>query len=174
MIELHSHEYSIEDIKTLLPFRFLDDQRALNLLELSEVLRFEEGEMIIEQGDLNQSFCSILKGSVKVTVNRSSDGGESYVSTLGKGDITGEAGMFIKVPRTANIICAEETDVVMITRDKMLNFIKVYPRDGNKVLMMIIFSLLRKLKAANQELAFERKDDASQDDIDALVKDLLG
>jgi hypothetical protein len=40
--------------------------------------------------------------------------------------------------------------------------------------MMIIFSLLRKLKGSNQELAYERKDDAQQDDIDALVQDLLG
>jgi CRP/FNR family transcriptional regulator, cyclic AMP receptor protein len=174
MKELKSGEYTLEIIKSILPFRFLGEKRAVDLLDLSNVMRFEEGETIITQGDMNQSFYSIMKGSVKVTVNRGSDGGESYISTIGKGEIFGEAGMFLKVPRTANIVCATEADVVMITRANLLKFIKIFPSDGNRVLMMIIFSLLRKLKEVNQELAYERKDDSAQDDIDSLVQDMLG
>ena len=174
MTELKSGEYTLNAIKTVLPFRFLEKKRAADLLELSNVIRYEEGETIITQGDMNQSFYSILKGSVKVTVNRGSDGGESYICTIGKGEIFGEAGMFLKVPRTANIICADESDVVMITRSNLLKFIKIFPSDGNRVLMMIIFSLLRKLKEVNQELAYERKEDFDQDDIDSLVQDMLG
>ncbi|MBF9014930.1 MULTISPECIES: cyclic nucleotide-binding domain-containing protein [unclassified Oceanispirochaeta] len=174
MTELKSGEYTLNTIQTVLPFRFLEKKRAADLLELSNVIRFEEGETIITQGDMNQSFYSILKGSVKVTVHRGSDGGESYICTIGKGEIFGEAGMFLKVPRTANIICADESDVVMITRPNLLKFIKIFPSDGNRVLMMIIFSLLRKLKEVNQELAYERKEDIGQDDIDSLVQDMLG
>ena len=40
--------------------------------------------------------------------------------------------------------------------------------------MLIIYSLLRKLRAANQELAFERRADIHQDDVDALVAQLAG
>lgn len=173
MKELKSGEYKLNQIQKVLPFRFLDEKKAGSLLDLSNVVRYEEGETIITQGDMNQSFYSILKGSVKVTVNRGSDGGESYICTIGKGEIFGEAGMFLKVPRTANVICMEETDLVMITRPNLLQFIKIFPSGGNRVLMMIIFSLLRKLKEVNQELAYERKEDSSQDDIDALVQDML-
>lgn len=174
MQELTAGEYKINAIRKVLPFRFLEEKRAADLLELSNIIRYEEGETVIVQGDMNQSFYSVLKGSVKVTVNRGSDGGESYICTIGKGEIFGEAGMFLKVPRTANVICADETDVVVISRQNLLKFIKVHPGEGNKVLMMIIFSLLRKLKEVNQELAFERKEDSSQDDIDSLVQDMLG
>ena len=48
------------------------------------------------------------------------------------------------------------------------------PIAASALLMMIIFSLLRKLKESNQELAYERKEDFAQDDIDALVNDMLG
>jgi len=164
----------VNEIRTILPFRFLESGRSRDLLELSDVIHYEEGETIITQGDMNQSFYSILSGSVKVTVNRGSDGGESYICTIGKGEIFGEAGMFLKVPRTANVVCASESEVVMISRKNLLQFIKMYPMEGNKVLMMIIFSLLRKLKESNQELAYERKEDFGQDDIDALVNDMLG
>jgi len=174
MKKLNTSEYALNEIKSIMPFRFLDSGRFRDLLDLSEVIRYEEGETIITQGDMNQSFYSILSGSVKVTVNRGSDGGESYICTIGKGEIFGEAGMFLKVPRTANVICASGTDVVMISRRNLLQFIKIFPMDGNKVLMMIIFSLLRKLKESNQELAYERKEDFAQDDIDALVNDMLG
>jgi CRP/FNR family cyclic AMP-dependent transcriptional regulator len=39
--------------------------------------------------------------------------------------------------------------------------------------MVIIYGLLRKLREANQELAFERKSDVGQDDIDDLVADFM-
>jgi CRP/FNR family cyclic AMP-dependent transcriptional regulator len=172
--QLQPDKYNLKEIRSVMPFRFLDKIRMGDLLNLSQVQYYEEGEIIICQGDVNQSFYSILSGSVKVTANRGSDGGESYICTIGKGEIFGEAGMFLKVPRTANVICASQAEVVMITRRNLLQFIKIFPMEGNKVLMMIIFSLLRKLKESNQELAYERKDNASQDDIDALVNDMLG
>jgi len=174
MKKLRPDASRVQEIKTILPFRFLDNGRSRDLLDLSEVLCYEEGETIITQGDMNRSFYSILSGSVKVTVNRGDDSSESYICTIGKGEIFGEAGMFLKVPRTANVVCSSETEVVMISRRNLLQFIKIFPLEGNKVLMMIIFSLLRKLKESNQELAYERKGDIAQDDIDALVNDMLG
>lgn len=174
MKKLKPVDYSLKSIKRVLPFRFLEDKRSADLLKISDVILFGEGETIITQGDMNQSFYTVLEGSVKVTVNRGSDGGESYICTIGKGEIFGEAGMFLKVPRTANVVSTDESRVIRITRPNLLKFIKLYPADGNRVLMMIIFSLLRKLKEVNQELAYERQEDSSQDDIDALVQDMLG
>ena len=40
--------------------------------------------------------------------------------------------------------------------------------------MNIIYGMLRKLREANQELAFERRDDFKQDDIDSLIKEMRG
>jgi CRP/FNR family cyclic AMP-dependent transcriptional regulator len=174
MVELQPDEYSIKKLKAIMPFRFLSEERAEDLLDLSNVLRFGDGDTIIRQGDVNQSFYAILNGSVSVSVDRNGCEETSYISTLGEGEIFGEAGMFLKVPRTANVVASGDADLVTVSRKNLLHFIKYYPEDGNRVLMMIIFSLLRKLKASNQELAFERIQDSSQDDIDILVKDMLG
>lgn len=156
-----------------MPFRFMDSGPSDFLLERSEILSFDEGEIIIRQGEVNQSFYSIIQGNITVTVNNE-NGKDSYICSIGSGEVFGEAGMFLKVPRTANVVCSSLTQVVMIPRKSILKLIHEFPENGNKFLMMIIFSLLRKLKGSNQELAFERKDDVQQDDIDVLVQDLLG
>jgi len=56
----------------------------------------------------------------------------------------------------------------------MSAFIRSKPAGGNKLLLVIIYSLLRKLRAANQELAYERKADMDQADVDSLMADMLG
>jgi len=38
---------------------------------------------------------------------------------------------------------------------------------------MIIYGLLTRLRSANEELAYERRGDASQDEIDAMIAELI-
>jgi CRP-like cAMP-binding protein len=173
MKQIRLNEDLNKSVKKIMPFRFMDRGPSDYLLERSEILHFDQGEYIIRQGELNQSFYSIVEGNINITVS-SEDGRDSYITAIGGGEVFGEAGIFLKVPRTANVVCSSDTMVVMIPRKSVLKLIREFPENGNKFLMMIIFSLLRKLKGSNQELAFERKDDVKQEDIDVLVKDLLG
>ena len=99
---------------------------------------------------------------------------EVFICSIGTGDVFGEAAMFMKVKRTADVVAASDTVLLRIQRPDMMQFIKDYPLTGNKLLMLIIYSLLRKLREANQELAFERRADIVQDDVDALVAQLAG
>ena len=47
------------------------------------------------------------------------------------------------------------------------------PNDGMRVLYMLVHDLLRKLREVNLELAFERRLDSSQDDVDSLIDSLV-
>ena len=95
-----------------------------------------------------------------------------YICTIGAGEVFGEAGLFIRVKRTDNITTSGGTVLLRIRREEFNQFIRKYPSTGNKLLMVIIYSLLRKLRSANQELAFERSSDVEQSDIDEIVKGL--
>ena len=75
--------------------------------------------------------------------------------------------------RTASVVSAGVTQVAQIHRDQLLGFIRQYPSTGIKVLMTIIYSLLRKLRESNMELAFERKSVIGQDDIDDIVASVM-
>ena len=159
-------------IREILTFKFMTDTELDNLITNCSILDFDEEEPIIKQGDTDQSFYAVVEGSVRVSAS-GSEGKDVYICTIGDGEIFGEAGIFMKVKRTASVTSSTKTNVFRIERTQMLKFIKENPSAGNKFFMVMIYGLLKKLKETNRELAYERKADVDQDDIDALVNDLL-
>ena len=161
-----------KEIRSLLIFRPLGEAEIRRFIERAEIQSFSEGEKIVTEGEIDPSFFVVIRGTVSVTVSQEEN--EVFICSIGTGDVFGEAAMFMKVRRTADVVAASDTAVLKIERPKMMEFIRDYPRAGNKILMLIIYSLLRKLRDANQELAFERRADIHQDDVDALVAQLSG
>ncbi|MCX7025398.1 MAG: cyclic nucleotide-binding domain-containing protein [Spirochaetes bacterium] len=162
----------IEAVRKIITFRFMTDGEIVDLLNLAELVRYSEGEVLIEEGEISPFFFGIIEGTFGVTV-KETDGKQVYVNSLGPGDVFGEAGIFMKVRRTATITALDTVLVIRIHRTDLINFIKKHAEAGNKILLVIIFSLLRKLRMVNQELAFERKSDIAQDEIDAMIETLF-
>ena len=163
----------VAKVKGIMAFRFLADYEAYDLLEQAELNQYEEGEPIVEEGDVTPYLYGILEGSMGISVRQEEDR-QVYVNTLGAGDVFGEAGIFTSVARTATVTAQSSALVLAVHRDKLARFLKDHPEGGNKILLVIIYGLLLKLKAANQELAFERKDDMDQDGVDAMVESMFG
>lgn len=157
-------------IRSIKPFRFLTEEEMNELIEHSEVRQYSDEEIIIKQGNRDSSLYAVMKGSVKVTVDNPND--TAYICTLGASEVFGEAGIFINMERTANVVSMDDAIILYIERESLLNFIKHNPKASNKVFMIMIYSLLQKLKESNRELAYERKSDFDQDDIDSLINSL--
>lgn len=159
-------------IGNILTFRFLSPVELKKLITAGTFEKYDEGELVIRQGEINQAIYTIIEGTVKVTV-REREEKEAYISTIGEGEIFGEAGIFTEVKRTASIICNSETLLLKLSRNALIGFIRDHPKTGNKILMLIIYSLLKKLREVNQELAYERKADADQEDIDSIIRNFM-
>lgn len=171
-MDADERERYVSSMKGVVTFKYFSDDAIRDLLSKSEVARYGEGETVIKEGEKSPYFFAVLDGVANVTVH---DGAkEVFISAIGRGDVFGEAGIFLSVKRTANVVSASETLLVRIHRDNLLRFIQERPSEGVKFLMIIIYSLLKKLRDANQELAFERKSDVQQEDIDALVRSIMG
>jgi CRP-like cAMP-binding protein len=165
-------DINLEDLNKVLFFKFLTEEEKKELLDLSEVITYASGEIIIAEGEIQPYIFTVMQGTVNVIVNEKKRK-EVFICSIGSGDVFGEAGIFLKVKRTAKVISAEDTTILRIKRDKILGFIKKHKDSGIKILMLIIYSLLRKLREANQEIAFERKSDVTQEDIDLIIKDFV-
>ena len=163
----------LEKMQGVVLFRYLDGKMLEEVLRLSEIVTLGAKTQIITEGEVDPHLYVVLNGSVTVSV-REGSGKEVYISTIGGGDVFGEAGIFPKSKRTANVSSVTDSVLLKIHREKLIGFIKSRPSAGIKMLMIIIYSLLRKLREANQELAFERKDDIDQDDIDSFIDGMLG
>lgn len=153
-------------------FNKLTPEQMDELILTSELECFDADEQIVKEGDPSNDIYIILDGSVRVSVENEGNK-ETYICTLGEGDVFGEAGMFIETPRTASIYSTDSVNVLKISRDSFFEFIRNHPGKGVLILSRIIFSLLSKLREANQELAYERKSDYDQTAVDNLVERLI-
>ncbi len=156
----------------IIVFKYLKPEAVKKIISISRFYSYGKDEKIISKGDLSNDFCAVLSGTVHVVVPEKATG-SVFISSIGEGDVFGEAGIFLNVKRTADVVSADESVILSITREDIINFIKSRPEAGIKILMLIIYSLLRKLKEANIELAFERKADINQNDIDAMVEEVM-
>lgn len=161
-----------EAVKKIITFRYFDDSELDRLLNVGMILEYDSEEPIIVEGDVDQHFYGILEGTVSVTVHEK-DGKDVFICVLGTGEVFGEAGFFLNIKRTASVTAKDKTVVFRLNRKEMTALIRDFPAAGNKILLITIYGLLHKLRQANQELAYERKGDMDQLDIDDLVNGLL-
>jgi len=164
--------YYLEKLKKAVIFRFLDDELLTRLLDISYIVKYKKDDVIISEGETSPYFFAVLEGSVDVSV-KEAGGKDVFICSIEEGDVFGEAGIFLKTKRTASVISSANTTLLRIDRKDLLDFIKAHPSAGIKILMIIIYKMLKKLRDANQEIAFERKASLNQDDIDAISRDLF-
>lgn len=86
---------------------------------------FAPGETIIRAGDQGASMFVVHRGSVDVRVD--SNGMPKTIKRLEEGDFFGEMGLFTGEPRTANVVAAEETEVLEIGHDSMKSLFETNP-----------------------------------------------
>jgi CRP-like cAMP-binding protein len=142
-------------VRENLLFRYMSEDEYSGFLNASEFLKFEEGENIISQGEVSQFLYGLIQGSV--TVSAHEDDKDVPVYDLDEGDIFGEAALFLTELRTADVRCSGDALVLRIHRKSLFKFISEFAQAGNRVLIMIIFSLLKKLKASTKEIATVKK-----------------
>jgi CRP-like cAMP-binding protein len=158
-------------LEKVLIFKYLDAEDRAWILDHAEVAVYADGICLIKEGEITQYLYVVLEGAANVGVRR--DGRDVYISLIGAGETVGEAGLFMNVKRTASVVACGRTVVFRLNREVFLNFVNNHPRGGSRVLLVIIYGLLKKLRESNQELAFERKSDIGQEDIDDMVTQLL-
>ncbi len=86
---------------------------------------FAPGETIIRAGDDGASMFVVSRGSVDVRVDH--NGTPRTIKRLAEGDFFGEMALFTGEPRTANVVAAEETEVLEIGHDAMKDLFQTNP-----------------------------------------------
>ena len=168
-----TNEDSIQaQLRKSMLFKYLDDRALKEVLAVSDIVYYKKNDKIISEGEISSYLYTILEGAVSVLVEERA-GKEIYLGVLGEGDVFGEAGIFLSVKRTANIVSTDNTVLLRISRDGLLELVHKYPNAGVKMLLIIIYGLLRKLRESNQELAFERKSEMTQGQVDDIVAEFM-
>lgn len=108
------------DVPKMRPPSMLTMLNMAQVVQMSphtELLTYEPGETIVQQGDIADKFYLITSGRVKV-INRTKSGQEIIVDWLASGEYFGEVGLLQSHPRTATIRAADDEPVKVIALTK--------------------------------------------------------
>lgn len=106
-IELSDRE-KIASLKKLSFFTTFSDSEVLEILNASTWVPFEKKDIILNEGDIEQSFYILVEG--RATVQK----GERVLNILQAGDCFGEMGYVTQAQRTASIIADDPTVVLKV------------------------------------------------------------
>jgi CRP-like cAMP-binding protein len=115
----------IERLSNVEIFTPLTGDELTRLVSSSELRIFAPGETVIKAGDKGSSMFVINRGRVRVQI--SENGKPRTVATLNEGDFFGEMALFTGEPRTANVVAAEETEVLEIGHHSMKQLFETNP-----------------------------------------------
>jgi CRP-like cAMP-binding protein/Fe-S-cluster-containing hydrogenase component 2 len=106
-------------------FSGLDERAIGSLRERAELLSFEPGKQIVEQGATADAFYLVRGGFVKVAVKAGE--ADAAVTYLGKGDYAGEIGLLLDEPWPFSLFALEHVELVKIPRLDFQTVIKQFP-----------------------------------------------
>jgi CRP-like cAMP-binding protein len=150
-----NHKDYINQIKRNVLFRYMSEEGLFAFLNISELMEFEDGEVIISQDDVSQFFYCLIRGSVAVSAFEK--GNDFYIYDLEEGEIFGEASLFLTELRIANVKSSGSSLILRIHRKNLIKFISEYSQAGNRIFILIIYSLLKKLRASTREITAVKK-----------------
>jgi CRP-like cAMP-binding protein len=136
------HKDYIDQIKRNMLFRYMSAEGLFAFLNRAELMVYEDGEIIISQNDVSQFLYCLIKGSVAVSAYEK--GNDFYIYDLEEGEIFGESALFL-------------TELRIVNRNNLIKYISEYSQSGNRIFILIIFSLLKKLRASTREITAVKK-----------------
>lgn len=108
---------------------------------------YQDGDVIIREGDKDSEMYIIKSGAVKVT--KRTHKGEITLATLTNGDFFGEMALFERARRSATVCAVDETRVLVLHPG---NFLYRLRQDPTLVFEMIQ-KMCKRIRKLNEELA---------------------
>jgi len=105
-------------LKSVPTFVNLPEEILIKIADVMEETVYKEGDYIIRQGAVGDTFFIISQGRVKVTKKEEGAAEEKFIRNLHKGDFFGEKALSGEDVRTANIVADDATGVKCLVIDR--------------------------------------------------------
>ncbi len=128
-------------------FNGLDDKLIAQVADAAIMRRYGKDETIVHQGQTGLGMYIVVRGSVRV-VRQQGDVAKE-VARLGPEQVFAEMSILDDKPRSANVITAEDSECLLLTRDSFVKLMKKNP----EIPMRVARVLADRLRDANEKLA---------------------
>ena len=128
----HSHE-SGSCIGAVPIFNHLEEEQMQEIMKVMKSNSYKKGETVYHEGDTSKVLYVVSKGRIKI-YRLSETGKEQLLRILNPGDFTGELALFRESIHEAYAQAMSDTEVCMISKDDLGEFLIKYPTISLKIL----------------------------------------
>ena len=139
----------LQKIEVFAGFDHADVQR---LLKICRFKNFAEGQKIYSQGDASDEMLIALRGAMLVV---GTDGRE--IARVGPGNPLGEMGLFTGQPRSADIVAAESSTALILTRSDLGLVLGGNLEMTTKILQNVVTVLSARVEDTNSMVAAQSR-----------------
>jgi GNAT superfamily N-acetyltransferase len=132
-------------VRELSMFRGLDAEQVRRLAGRCQVVRFEAGQSVLEEGRLDHALYILLSG--RVEVRRA--GIEGSIGVIGIGECLGEISLLTGAPHSATAVATAACEAAMLTHRELTQLIRFRPDIGLAIYRNLAIGLGAKLARAS-------------------------
>jgi len=134
-------------LKKIPLFGSLTEADQKNLVSLMRRTTIRKGDFLFRQGDEGTALYIILQGRIKISVSRRTD--TVTLAILGQGEFLGEMALLDDLPRSADAVALEDSQLYALNRKDMLSFLK----NNEHAVYAVLSSLSLRLRKTDNLLA---------------------
>jgi CRP-like cAMP-binding protein len=123
------------------------------LIRFGSIRRFQVDEALMTQGEPSTSIHFILEGQVRVERQRRNDESPIQLAHLGSGEIVGEIGVMVELPRSATVRASQPTTTLELDSQNFERAARAFP---------ILHRVLAKLLSERLRRTSERVSDGTR------------
>lgn len=135
-------ERDVETLRNIPLFANLPTVRLKLIAYTAEVVNFEPGEVIVQQGDPADAVYIIAEGEAEVWLT-DDDGHELMLNTMGRHSLFGELGVLCGGRRTTTVRATERVVTFKISARLFLDLVRQSPEIGMQVMTVLAQRLER-------------------------------
>ena len=160
MIESKYLKENIENIQRLMSIsalRHFETRNLGKLLRLSKIRQYEDGEVIIQEGDMDPWLYFLLSGKIKITKE------DEELGTINKkGEIFGEMRIIDDQMRSATVLASGKTICLAVDTSAKNRISDQDPMDEKLDFLLLLYRIFAeymsiRLRATNEELITAKK-----------------
>lgn len=155
------------DILAKMPlFRPLNDRELLRVLQVTEVVPYENGMTVVKEGEAGDELFIVLSGKVKV------QRGGALITTLPPGAHFGEMALVRNQPRSATVVSDGPSELMVVRRREFFELLRNEQALAVKLLWQFLGVLADRLAETSRELGQAREELAAEDITGELFEEL--
>ncbi len=160
MLESRYLKDNIENIEKLIgipALRNFETKSLQKLLRLSRIREYEDGEVIIQEGDLDPWLYILLSGKIRITKE------DLEINTIDKkGEIFGEMRVIDFMKRSASVVAVGKTTCLAVDTSAKNRISAQDPTDEKLDFLLLLYRIFAefmsiRLRATNEELITAKK-----------------